>query len=140
MKYLLDTNVVSELRKRNCNRNVRVFMESLQTASVFMSVISMGEIAFGIRTLKDENKKAELLAWFETQLPQKFRGRIVAIDSEVMITWGNMCADHKATLPSPDSFIAATALTYNLTILTRNTKDFETIQNISLLNPWEQSV
>jgi predicted nucleic acid-binding protein len=98
MKYLLDTNVVSELRKRNCNRNVRVFMESLQTTSVFMSVISMGEIAFGIRTLKDENKKAELIEWFETQLPEKFRGRIVAIDSEVMITWGNMCADHKATL------------------------------------------
>jgi predicted nucleic acid-binding protein len=137
MKYLLDTNVVSELRKRNCNRNVRAFVEPLPTTSVFMSVISMGEIAFGIRTLKDENKKAELLEWFETQLPEMFRGRIIAIDSEIMITWGNMCADHKATLPSPDSFIAATALVYDLTILTRNVKDFEAIHNISLLNPWE---
>jgi predicted nucleic acid-binding protein len=136
VNYLIDTNVISELRKDNCNPQVKFYLEKISSKSVFISVISIGEIAYGIKKLHDEKKKAELSIWFDNQLPEMFSGRIIPIDMEVMIEWGNIRAKYEKTLPFLDSLIAATALTHHLTLLTRNIRDFECMEDISLLNPW----
>jgi predicted nucleic acid-binding protein len=137
MNYLVDTNVISELRKSNCNENVKVFIEQLPPECLYLSAISLGEISFGIKKMDNTHKKSALIIWFESQLPEWFEGRVISIDSNIAIEWGAIRAKHKETLPVSDSLLAATALTHHLTILTRNVKDFERIEGISFINSWE---
>lgn len=127
MNYLIDTNVISEFRKINCNVHVRSFIDSLVNESLYISVISLGEIQYGITKMEASKKKHELLLWVSEQLPNWFNGRIIPIDSEVSLVWGTLRAGHKITLPATDSLLAASALTHHLTLLTRNVKDFENI-------------
>jgi predicted nucleic acid-binding protein len=136
MKYLIDTNIISELRKSNCNPYVKTFMNGIPQEDLYLSVISIGEIAFGLNKLPNGKKRTELFLWLYTQLPEWFNGRILPIDYDVMIEWGRICAKHKKTLPIIDSLLTATALTHHLILITRNTKDFEEIEDLSVINPW----
>ena len=137
MKYLLDTNVISELRKSNCNKRVKAFADKIQWEDSYISVISIGELCYGIEKLPVEKKKHELLIWFYTKIPEWFSARIITLDTEVLTKWGKIRASVKRTLPVMDSLIAAAAMTHNMVLVTRNVSDFEGIEGLNIINPWE---
>ncbi|MDR1176659.1 MAG: type II toxin-antitoxin system VapC family toxin [Treponema sp.] len=137
MKYLLDTNVISEMRKSNGDPGVLACINAIQEDDLFISVISIGEISKGIEKLPDGKKKAELSIWLNDQIPAAFKNRIIPLDFDCMLEWGRVRARAKRTFPVIDSLLAATALARRLIILTRNIRDFDGIGGLSLLNPWE---
>ena len=135
--YILDANVISELRKaRKTHQNVRKWAERLPSASLYISVISLLELEIGILLIdrRDKEQGAILRAWMDRHVLPAFSGRILAIDTAV--------AQRCATLhvPNPrsdrDALIAATALVHGLTVATRNVADFERT-GVGVLNPWE---
>ena len=138
MKYLLDTNVLSEIRKPQGHTGVKAFVNSLREEDIFISVLSIGEIGFGIEKLPPGSKKTELSVWLDQKLPERFGSRIITLDVDIMAEWGRLTANSR-TLPVFDSLIAASALARRLTIVTRNSKDFEDIEGLLLYNPWEVS-
>jgi toxin FitB len=140
--FLLDTNVISELRKaksRKADRNVLRWAESTSTSSLFLSVISILELEIGI--LRVERKAIPqgkiLRHWLNEQLLPAFTSRIISMD----IAIAQACA--KLHVPNPcsgrDAIIAATALAHGFTVVTGNTADFSGT-GVSLLNPWDDSL
>jgi toxin FitB len=135
--YILDTNVVSELRKaKKANQNVTRWAQPLPSTTLYISVISILELEIGILLLERRDKKqgAILRTWMGRHVLPTFSGRILAIDTAV--------AQRCATLhvPNPrsdrDALIAATALVHGLTVATRNVADFDGM-GVDVLNPWE---
>ena len=137
MKYILDTNVLSEIRKPDGNTKVKALVDSLRQEDVYICAISIGEICYGVEKLPESRKKTELLLWLTQKLPERFDRRIIPLDVDVMAEWGRLQARTKRTLPPFDSLIAASALARRMVVVTRNIKDFEGIEGIDLLNPWE---
>ena len=137
MKYLLDTNIISELQKPNCNENVKSFTDAISWEDMYITAISMGELSYGVEKLPAGKKKHELAIWLYTKVPEWFNGRIIDLDTEVLLEWGKIRALTGRTLPAVDSMIAAAAITHHLFLVTRNIKDFEDIEGINLINPWE---
>ncbi|GHV62887.1 ribonuclease VapC [Spirochaetia bacterium] len=137
MKYLLDTNVLSELQKPLPNAGVTAFFENINEDDIFISAVSVGEIIFGIEKLPEGKKKNALSLWFYRQILGVFENHIIPLDTEVMLEWGRIRAAVKRTLPLKDSFIAATALPHRCTLVTRNTRDFTDIGGLNLMNPWD---
>lgn len=138
MSHLLDTNAISEGTKRQPNAGLQNWLAAQSNESLFLSVITLGEIRRGILMLQDGKKKRELQRWLEEDVKMVFSGRILPIDSMVMECWAQLQANAVQTgrqLPVMDSLLAATALAHNLTIVTRNTSDFESV-DVHLLNPW----
>ena len=140
MKYLLDTNIISELRKPNGNVNVKAFVKDIRNEDLYLSVITIGEIAAGIKKLGDRKKSVELSIWLEKELMDWFEERIITIDIQTMLQWGDQQFKANRTLPVMDSLIAATAITCGLTLVTRNTKDFVDYENLLVINPWNSSL
>jgi len=136
MKYLLDTNIISEMQKSKCNQNVISFMEKIPAEDMFISVISMGELCYGMEKLPPGKKKHELAIWLYTQVSEWFKDRVIALDTDVLLEWGKIRAHSDRTMPVIDSLIAAAAITHHMTLVTRNVKDFKDIEGISLINPW----
>jgi len=135
--YILDTNVVSELRKaKKANQNVKKWAQPLPAASLYISVISVLELEIGILLLerRDQGQGRILRAWMDRHVVPTFSGRILAIDTAV----AQRCA--MLHVPNPrsdrDALIAATALVHGLTVATRNVADFEGM-GIGVQNPWE---
>jgi len=137
MKYLLDTNIISEMQKSNCNPSVKLFIDSLPLEDVFLSAISMGELCYGMEKLPAGKKKHELAIWLYSQVTEWFRGRIIDLDVEVLLEWGKLRARANRTMPVLDSLIAAAAITHHMILVTRNVRDFKDIEGINLINPWE---
>lgn len=138
MKYLLDTNIISELVSKNPNKYVLSFLEKQDEDFIFLSVVTIGEIKSGIEKLQDYNKKTILSAWLHDDLLKRFNEKIIDIDLEVMLEWGKL--NHKLKcigkpMPIMDSLIASTCSIKNLTLVTRNEKDFQNI-NINIINPF----
>jgi len=138
VKYLLDTNVLSEIRKPRGHAGVKVFVNSLREEDIFISVLSIGEIGFGVEKLAPGPKKTELHVWLTKILPERFGNRIIPLDVDIMTEWGRLQA-RTPNLPVFDSLIAASALARRLTVVSRNVKDFERIEGINLLNPWKEA-
>ena len=139
MKYLLDTCVISELFTKNPNPKVVNFIDSLDSDDVFLSVITIGEIAKGVEKLPKSKRKQELHTWLRENLIVRFDRRIIPLETEVMMDWGIMVARLETagiTLPAIDSLIAATTSTHTLTLVTRNVGDFSGT-GIEIVNPWE---
>ncbi len=142
MKYLLDTNIISEFVSKRPNYKVLDYIDSLDENSIYLSVITIGEIIFGIKKLdkSSKSKKIEkLLEWVENDLIARFEGRIVEIDLEIMIKWGEINAKLQKLgrpLPIMDSLIASSCLVKDLILITRNTKDFYNI-DLKIINPFE---
>jgi len=136
MKYLLDTNVISEIRKSNCDQNVRKFTHLNGFENFYISSSTFGELSYGVERLPVSKKKHELSVWLYSQVPQWFFDRIINLDREIFIEWGRLRAETKRTIPYDDSLLAAVAIFHNMTLITRNTKDFEDIEGIKLLNPF----
>ena len=137
MKYLLDTNVLSESYNIKCDKNVESFINSIQQENMFVSVISIGELCYGVEKLPSSKKKHDLSIWLYSKIPEWFKNRIIPVENELALKWGNIKALTKRTLSGVDSLIAATAIFHNMFLVTRNTKDFDDIEGINLLNPWE---
>ena len=107
---------------------------------LFISTVNIAEVRFGISIAKDAAKREDLLQWLNTTLIPLFAGRILQIDEAILLRWRILLeAGRKAgrTFPQPDLFLAATALEHNLTLVTRNTKDFTGIEGLKVFNPWE---
>jgi len=137
LTYLLDTNVISELRNDNCNAMVEKNIGKISRENLYISAISVGEIIYGIEKLTEGKKKHILHTWVENELLQWFEGNILILDMDTVIEWGRLRARHTRTLPVIDSLIAASAITHHMTLLTRNAKDFADILQLSVINPWE---
>lgn len=139
MNYLLDTCVVSELISRQPNSQVLDWLRNLPGERIFLSVLTIGEIQRGIKKLPDSNRKQELSEWLKSKLLERFQNRILAIDTEIMLGWGELIADLERQgriLPAVDSILAAQALTFGLQFVTRNEKDFAGT-GIQIINPWQ---
>jgi predicted nucleic acid-binding protein len=140
MMYLLDTDVVSELRKaksRKGDRNVTAWAKSVPTSSLYLSAISVLELELGVLLLerRDAVQGAVLRSWLDEQVLPAFEGRIVSIDAAV----ARCCA--RLHVPDPrsdwDALIAATALVHGMAVVTRNVQDFEQL-GVELIDPWNQ--
>jgi predicted nucleic acid-binding protein len=135
MNYLLDTNVISGLCKKQCNPLVRQKIDAIPEESLYISVVSLGEIWRGIKMVKEKTKFVKLLQDFNA-VTTWFAKRTLLVDSTVMLEWGEMCAKQKRTLPALDSLLAATARAHRLSLLTRNARDFQGLA-VDVLDPWE---
>lgn len=137
--YLLDTNVVSELRKVYAGKadpRVKTWAESSDAQSFFLSSITVQELEFGTLLIerRDPRQGSMLRAWLEKKILPEFAGRILPVDVSV----ARKSAALQVPDPKPyrDALIAATALVHGMTVVTRNTADFASI-GVRLLNPWE---
>ena len=136
MSYLVDTNVLSELRRKEPNPRVVAWFEERPATTLYISVLTLGEIRKGIEALRKSKRKLKLLDWFDTELPAFFAGRILPIDEEVADRWSRLLAAAGRPLPAIDSLLAATALTHGLALVTRNVDDFPH-PDLEIINPWE---
>lgn len=135
MSYLLDTNVLSEPLKPQPAREVEKWFELVAPDSLYISVLSLGEVRSGIDRLGDGKRRTRLLQWLEVELPAWFVERILSVDRMVADRWGHLLATHRQLDPV-DALLAATALVHNLTMVTRNVGDFA-VAGLELVNPWE---
>jgi toxin FitB len=139
VRYLLDTNVISELVARQPNPRVVQWIDQLDPDNVYLSVITIGELRKGIEKLPDSKRRHVLRDWLYDDLLTRFSGNILVLDTPAMLAWGELTGRlerEKHTLPAIDSLIAALALHNNCTLVTRNVRDFEAT-GIVLLNPWD---
>jgi len=138
MRVLLDTCVLSELRKKDGNKSVKQSVSELPDDDIYISVISIGEITKGIALLSDGKNKKELQTWLQS-FDRFFEDRILNIDVETVQIWGEMTASAQKTgitIPAMDGLIAATARSNGLHLMTRNIADFEH-SGAMLVNPWD---
>ena len=135
MSYLLDTNIVSELRRKAANEGVLEWFEQRSAATLYLSVLSLGELRKGVQTLTDAKRRRALLDWLEVELPNFFAGRVLAVDAEVADRWGRLMAQAGRSLSAVDSLIGATAAHHGLSVVTRNVRDFADL-GVEVINPW----
>lgn len=136
MSYLIDTNVLSELRRRTPDVNVVRWIGERPASTLYLSVLTLGELRKGIEVITEGERKRTLMDWLEVDLPNFFAGRILPVDATVADRWGRFLAQVGRPLPAIDSLLAATALRHDLTLVTRNLKDFRHPE-VQVLNPWE---
>lgn len=135
MSYLIDTNVLSELRRKTPDTGVVAWFSQRPPTTLHLSVLTLGEIRKGIEGVGDEVRKQTLIDWLETDLPTFFTGRILDVNGAVADRWGRLVAAAGRPLPTIDSLLAATALEHDLVLVTRNTKDFAGLP-VEVFNPW----
>ena len=138
MSYLIDTNVLSEMRRRQPDAQVVAWFRHRPRQSLYLSVLTLGEIRKGIERMGDTIRQQVLLDWLEVELPAYFLGRLLPVDDRTADRWGRLQASAGRPLPAIDSLLAATALQHDLTLVTRNTRDFEGL-GARLINPWNGS-
>ena len=136
MSYLIDTNVLSELRRKAPDARVVQWFASRPVSTLYLSVLTSGEIRKGIDAMPKSARRLELLDWLETELPAFFEGRVLPVDAAVADKWGRLQAAAKRPLPAVDSLLAATAAHHGFTFVTRNVLDVKVLQ-VQLINPWE---
>ncbi|MDE1477106.1 type II toxin-antitoxin system VapC family toxin [Xenorhabdus bovienii] len=137
--YVLDTNVVSELRKIRVGKadpNVAAWTESVDAADLFVSAITIMELELGVLLIerKDSTQGAMLRAWLEQHVLPEFSERTLPVDTAVAQRCARLHVPDKCS--ERDALIAATALVHSMTIVTRNVADFQST-GVSILNPWE---
>jgi toxin FitB len=136
--YLLDTNLVSELVRPNPESRVVEWVDAADEATLYLSVLTLGEIRKGLASLPQSKRRTRLEAWLEVDLQARFAGRIVPIDPAIADRWGSIAAEAKRkgkVLPVIDGLLAASALHHNLTVVSRNASHFQQSQ-VRVFNPW----
>ena len=139
MRYLLDTCVISELVARQPDSRLVQWIDTMDEERLYLSVISIGEIKKGIEKLSDSSRKSALEQWLEDDLFLRFRDKILPIDTQVMLVWGELTATLERqgkSMPAMDSLIAAIALQSKLNLVTRNEDDF-VYSGVPVINPWQ---
>lgn len=138
--YLVDTNIRSELTRKKPEPAVEAFLKQAGKEHVYISVLSLGEIVKGIAELPVGRKRQELEAWLETEIRPWFGQRILPVSAAVAERWGFLSANGKlrgAPLAVVDGLLAATALENDLTLVTRNSRNFAGL-GVVIVNPWDQ--
>lgn len=135
-EYLLDTNILSETRKKQADERVISFLSSTEPSALYISVLTLGELRKGVALKKRSDKDAakKIAAWVDG-LEFSFGDRILGIDAATASLWGELSAQRPR--PVIDTLLAATAIVHELTLVTRNTGDVQDI-DLELLNPWEK--
>jgi toxin FitB len=139
MSVLLDTNVLSEATRPAPDLKVLAWLDSVDEDRVFISTASIAELRRGVALMNAGRRRDALIAWISNDLPMRFANRILPIDQPIAERWGDLMAESRRSghaLSVMDGFFAATALAYDLILVTRNTKDF-TPFGIELINPWK---
>lgn len=139
MKFLLDTCIISELIKSKPNKRVVSWIRKHDEENYYLSVLTLGEIQKGIEKVQDIERKKTLHLWVEHDLRERFRNKILAIDTKVAMIWGQIQGKAETLgkpMPTLDGLIAATALAYNLMVATRNISDMKQ-SGVALINPWK---
>jgi predicted nucleic acid-binding protein len=137
-RWLVDTNVISELRKPRCDEAVKSWSEAQAPELLYLSRVTIAEIRFGIEQHADAGFRERLQGWLDTELRPWFGDRILEVNEDVILEWRRMIQRGKAvghTFSQPDLFIAATAAVAGLWVVTRNVTDFA-LAGVAVLNPW----
>jgi predicted nucleic acid-binding protein len=137
--WLLDTNILSELRRPKPNPQVVSFVAAQSLDLLFVSTVTFAEIRFGIEVVNDAGHRAELNDWLTHKLRPMFEGRTLPVSEDVMFKWRLLVEDGRKTghtYSQPDLIIAATALHHGLTVVTRDTADFARAR-VPVRNPWD---
>ncbi|MBT9586595.1 type II toxin-antitoxin system VapC family toxin [bacterium] len=137
-EYLLDTCVVSELVKNRPNPKVVDWVSSQGEESLFLSVVTLGELQKGIRKCPEPRRKSELQAWLDKDLLARFDRRLLPVCERVSLTWGRLAGDSELRgqpLPILDLMLAATGVVHGLTLVTRNTRDLDRC-SVVVFDPW----
>lgn len=138
MSYLIDTNVISEVKSREPEARVLGWLSSVPLSRSYLSVVTIGEIQKGISSLGAGRRCDELTRWLEEELLEGLGGRVLVVDAAVMRVWGDLTSRLEASgevMGLMDSLIAATAVYHGLTVATRNEEDFRHVP-VNVLNPW----
>ena len=136
--WLLDINVISELRRPRPNARVRSFVAGQRLEDLFVSTVTFAEIRYGIETVDDPTRRAALNDWLLHRVRPMFDQRVLDVSEDVMLKWRLLVEDGRKvghTFSQPDLIIAATALLHGLTVVTRDTGDYK-LARVPLLNPW----
>ena len=136
--WLLDTNVLSELRRPRPDARVRKFIASQRLEDLFVSTVTFAEIRFGIEIVSDPIRRAELTEWLTHRVRPLFDQRVLEVSEDVMFKWRLLVEEGRKaghTFSQPDLIIAATALQHGLTVVTRDTADYAR-SRVPLFNPW----
>lgn len=137
--WLLDTNVLSELRRPRPNAKVVAFVGAQPLDRLYVSVVTFAEIRFGIELVPDPARRGELQDWLTLKVRPLFTQRTLPVSEDVMLKWRLLVEEGcktRYTFSQPDLIIAATALLHGLTVVTRDTGDFEKART-PVVNPWE---
>ena len=138
--WLLDTNVLSELRRLKPDPNVAAFVAAKPLDLLFVSIVTFAEIRFGIERVADAGHRAELNDWLTHKVRPMFEERALSVSEDVMCKWRLLVEDGRKaghTYSQPDLIIAATALQHGLTVVSRDTSDFAEAR-VPVLNPWRE--
>lgn len=140
--WLLDTNIISELRRPKPEAKVVGFVASRPLDLLFISTVTFAEIRFGIERVTNAIRRAELNDWLAHKVPPMFEQRVLAVTEDIMFKWRLLVEDGRRaghTYSQPDLIIAATALHHGLTVVSRDTSDFKKAR-VPILNPWRESL
>jgi hypothetical protein len=140
VKYLLDTCVISELVKKKPNAAVLTWLDEQDEQTLFLSVLTTGELQKGVSRFPPGARKDDLQAWIEHDLSERFGERILDLDLETSLAWGKLQGEAELKgekLPVMDSLIAATAIVHGMAVVTRNVKDMERCR-ARVFNPWAE--
>lgn len=139
MAWLLDTNFLSEGRKQRPDPRMTAFYDAQPLDTLFISIVNVAEIRFGIELQPDSARRVELSDWLTLKLLPAFAGRTLPIDVDILLKWRLLMEDGRKighTYSSPDLLIAATALHHGLAVVTRDRRDFD-MARVPVFNPWE---
>ena len=141
MRWLLDTNILSELRRPKPEPKVVRFVAKQPLELLYISVVTLAEIRFGIEILPDVAHRSDLNAWLAHKVRPMFAQRVLPITEDVMLKWRLLVEEGRKighTFSQPDLIIAATAQHHDLTIVSRDTSDFEKA-GVMVFNPWVEA-
>ena len=136
MSCLLDTNVLSELRRKTPDARVVRWFSQRPAGTLYLSVLTLGEIRKGIEMLADQRRRLALMDWLDIELPAFFSGRVLDIDTAVADRWGRIVAHAGRPLPSIGSLLIATAAQHGMTLVSRNARDVEGL-GAAVSSPWQ---
>lgn len=137
MSYLVDTNVVAELARRQPDPRVVAWFKEVPDAALHLSVLTIGELRKGVESQADGQRRERLRVWLENDIADWLGDRLLPVSAAVADRWGLLLAEAGRPVPAIDSLLAATALHHGLRMVARNEKDFS-FPGLAVVNPWRR--